>query len=200
MVDLATREGLDVPDGINTKAEEYAPSISGDRILFGRVTRAGKPQMHVYLYAPSLADGSGPVISVKVLGLSKGTLMPNDIAGDWIAWTMCQDTCDVFTRNEDTDGTYKVNRTAGNYDLFGASVTADGYIYVVRSKRSCDTGPLVMGGETPFAGDVIASLPAGTSTTWTSDWTSASGMVLLYDQTSCLSGNGTPMQIQDLFI
>jgi hypothetical protein len=41
LFDPATETPLDVPDGVNTNAQEYGPSISGSRLLFGRSRRAG---------------------------------------------------------------------------------------------------------------------------------------------------------------
>lgn len=41
MIDLSTRTDLDVPDGVNTDASEYSPSISGTHLLFGRRIRHG---------------------------------------------------------------------------------------------------------------------------------------------------------------
>ncbi len=86
-VDLATRSPLDPPDGINTPRAEFAPSMSGDLILFGRGIRGG---VSVVLFDTS--SGTSSVLYSKTNTEHRFfTVIPTQVNGEaYIATTSRQ--------------------------------------------------------------------------------------------------------------
>ena len=101
LFDIASRTRINPPGGVNTKKNwEYWPTISGNRILYGRLmdNRARK------LILFDMSDGSRKVLDSTTS--PDAFLAPGQISGNYAVWHKCpaKGPCDVF-RHEISTGT-----------------------------------------------------------------------------------------------
>jgi hypothetical protein len=142
MVDLSTRTDLDVPDGVNTNAAEFAPSISGSHLLFGRGIRHGAS---VVLFDTSTAT-SQVVYSKTETERRVFDIIPIQVNGNYAVWQQAIFsrrtgkfiTGDVFLYDIAAATTTKIPKSDPERSwLYGPSVDADGTVYFGRSSNAC---------------------------------------------------------------
>jgi hypothetical protein len=128
------------PEEVNTPEWEFAPRIQGDHLLFGRETwRNGSERYELLLF--NRADGTVTSLDTIPHGYDYGVVDPGQMTGDWVVWRKAVDSWAeqrVYRHNIVTGVTDEVPAVAGRYD-FGASVTADGTVYFVRSTGGCQS-------------------------------------------------------------
>ncbi len=131
--DLENRERSSPPGGVNTPQWEYWPSLSQDRLLFGRLS--GNGVRRIVLFDTSTGSSS---ILAKVRG--QGFLAPGQINGDWAAWYRClpSGTCDVI-RYHIPDGAKETIPNPAR-DQHSPSVGPDGTVYFARARGACGSG------------------------------------------------------------
>lgn len=177
LFDLEQRRGLRLPGGVNTKAWERAPSLSGDWLLFVRGREfAPDPQL---LLLRNLRTGAERRLDA-LRGGAKG-LLTGQLAGRWAAWTRCIGAdCQVSLHDLRTATTRRVAAPAGLVQ-YAASVRRDGTLVFGRSVGRCGVGVQLV--ERTLAGRerVLARLPENVAFATTY---SAAGWVY-YDRVSC---------------
>jgi len=91
LIDLSTRTNLDVPDGVNTDAWEYSPSISGTHLLFGRGIPHGGS---IVLF--DISTGTSQVLFSKTNTHRRFvSIGPGQVNGNYAVWSQ------VVTRRKD---------------------------------------------------------------------------------------------------
>ena len=82
MVDLSTQTQLEVPDGVNTDAVEFSPSISGSHLLFGRRIHQGA---EVILF--DTGTGTSQVIATRTNTERRFKfVLPIQVNGNYAVW------------------------------------------------------------------------------------------------------------------
>ncbi len=133
--DLGSRRRTDPPDGVNTRAWEYWPSLSGDLLLFGRLYPDGLRRLVLF----DLATGESVVLdAIRGAG---SFLAPGQVNGDWVAWSRClaRHPCEVV-RYHVTDGEKLFIPNPDDRSQRAASVGPDGTVYFARARGACGTG------------------------------------------------------------
>jgi hypothetical protein len=142
MVDLSTQTQLEVPDGVNTDAVEFSPSISGSHLLFGRRIHQGA---EVILF--DTGTGTSQVIATRTNTQRRFKfVLPIQVNGNYAVWEQS-----VINRKTDepisTDiilydiaaaTMTKLPKTDPKRpSLYGPSVDQDGTVYFGRSSFAC---------------------------------------------------------------
>ena len=141
-VDLATRSPIALPKGVNTKKLEFAPSISGDYLLFGRAARR-RPLERILVMRLSTGE-------VRVLGTSQNKhrfLGVGQVNGQYAVWYDCgKASCAVYRDRldvpPDSPGSGVVSPADTYY--YTPGVATDGTVYFFRSGRRCGTDVALM--------------------------------------------------------
>ena len=132
--DLRTRTRSSPPQGVNTGQWEYWPSVSGERLLFGRLSGNGNRRIILF----DLGTGGSQVLD-KLRG--RGSfLAPGQINGEWATWSRCpaDGRCEVI-RYHITDGTEETMPNPGR-EQRASSIGPDGTVYFARAKGACGNG------------------------------------------------------------
>jgi hypothetical protein len=128
LYDLVAGPTAQPPAGINTKADEWAPSLSGDRLLFGRASGSTERIL--------LADlGTG---AIRKLDSARGSryVQPGRVSGNYAVWIRCRRSrrCSLFRHDLATGTTLRLPNPRGRAQ-YAASVTDDGTVYFVESRH-----------------------------------------------------------------
>jgi outer membrane protein assembly factor BamB len=142
MVDLSTQTELAVPDGINTDAVEFSPSISGSHLLFGRSIPHGA---QVILFDTNTDSSTVIATRTNTKKRFKFTL-PIQVNGNYAVWEQSE----VKRKTGETISTdivlYDIAAATGTKllktdperpSLYGPSVDEDGTVYFGRSSFAC---------------------------------------------------------------
>lgn len=137
--DAATGRRTGLPAGVNTRDWEWAPTISGDWILFSRGEVASRSTQRVMLQ--NLLTGEQRVLDT--LRGRTGFMQAGQVNGNYAVWTKCPPgplgvTCDVYRYDIALKTRTMMPRTG--QDLFGASVTPAGTTYYGRDSFGCGGG------------------------------------------------------------
>ena len=138
LFDLATTTRSPLPPGVNSAQWEYWPSISGDHLLFGRLSPRGLRRIILF----DTASGDATTLA-RIRG--RGTfLAPGQVNGDYAVWSRCgsRTRCSVV-RYRISDGDESVIPNQGKRD-HAPSVTSDGIVYFARSGGACGTGTKIV--------------------------------------------------------
>ena len=139
MMDLSTKTPLDVPSGVNTDRAEFAPTISGNHLLFGRGMRDGRS---VVLF--DIATGTSEVLYSK-LDTDKRSfdVLPLQVNGNYAVWQQIAFRAsgevvggDVWLYDIAASTTTKIPN-ADQVWQYGVSVNKDGTVYFGRSNLEC---------------------------------------------------------------
>lgn len=134
--DLATRDVLNAPSGINTSKSEEYPSASGDYLLFGRGPLGEDFVRQVLLYRFS---------TEKVTTVASSTqpfLIPDQVNGDYLVYTRKYD---VYRRQISSGTTIRIPAAPdGRANYFGG-VLPDGTAFFVQgSATTCGKNTKIM--------------------------------------------------------
>jgi hypothetical protein len=133
--DLAQHRYLPVPHGVDTAKWEWAPSLSGDYLLFTRNTfRRRTYTARVILHRAS--TGHERILGTFRGRYQDGVAEAGQVSGDYAVWIGCptnQD-CDVFRYTISTGTTTKMPDHKQEY---APSVAADGTVFFMRSGPPC---------------------------------------------------------------
>jgi hypothetical protein len=191
LFDPATETPLDVPDGVNTNAQEYGPSISGSRLLFGRSRRAGTS---IVLF--DTTTGTSQVL--QSLPSSERTFTssyPGQLNGNYAVWETATFgrrgllRCNVWFCDNASGITMKIPNTEGVCQ-HGSSVDTAGTVYFGRSGLECGYGVELV--ELPLGGTptVLYTLREGRDFRSSEAVDNGDGTSDLYfDQASCRTGS-----------
>ena len=142
MVDLSTQMELEVPDAVNTDAWEFAPSISGSHLLFGRTIRHGEEMI---LFDTS-TDTSQVIATVTSTERRRKGVLPLQVNGNYAVWEQSVITRktgelisrDIILYDIAAATTTKLPKTDPERpSLYGPSVDQNGTVYFGRSSGVC---------------------------------------------------------------
>jgi Tol biopolymer transport system component len=131
--DLVTRRRTNAPQGVNSKRWEWAPSISGDWLMFGRGVVFGSSTQMVVLR--NLVTGEQRVLDS--LRSRTGFTQAGQVNGNYAVWMKCagRSTCNVY-RYDITTATTTIMPATGQ-QLYGPSVSPSGAVFYGRSGSGC---------------------------------------------------------------
>ena len=164
MVDLSTRTELDVPDGVNTNASEFSPSLSGSRFLFGRSIRHGAS---IVLF-DTTTSASEVVYSKTETDRRQFFILPTQINGNYAVWqqaTISKRTdelirSDIFLYDIAAATTTRIpNADIERPVQYGLSVDSDGVMYFGRSSIACGENAQLISRELDGTETVLYELP-----------------------------------------
>jgi hypothetical protein len=175
-----------LPAGVNTRAWEWGPTISGDWILFGRIGRRSPPPFRIILHNETTTE-------TRVLAVHTGSpvveLFPGQVNGDWATW-------DRYIPNSGNDSVFRYRiSTAQTVQLptplrsaqQSASVDNLGDVFYVRHRRGTCGVRTSIHEHTIGGSDVrLINIPAGFSVGSTYAVDEGGGTVTVYyDQGHC---------------
>lgn len=123
---------------VNTTAWEYAPSVSGQWLVFARLNYRATPDVRT-LYLYNLTTHERRVLATYTGNYGRGVIDDGQVNGDWVVWAKVTHgwrDWSVYRYQISTGETTVVPRPAGRYD-YVPSVAADGTMYFARSASSC---------------------------------------------------------------
>jgi len=205
--DALTPDRQPPPDGVNTRANEFRPSLSGDYLLFTRTNsnRVGfnKSWRRVVLF--NLMTGEETVLRER---LSRRTyLVSNQVNGDWATFESCRfdldvgfTNCNVFRYEISAADLTKIENPG--QQQYGGGVSDDGTVYVIRSGKrafwACGLHAKVVRVPLSGSGVVIAKLPDGKDALTAFAFDETGGSTTLYfDRLSCRNGRSGIYRIPD---
>ena len=188
MIDLSTKAELDVPDGVNTPRSEFAPSISGTHILFGRGIREGSS---VVLF--DISTGTSQVLYSKTNTDKKSfDILPIQVNGNYAVWQQVVSDAhgrllggDVWRYDIAAGTTTKIPNAEGVWQ-YGPSVNSAGTVFFGRSNLQCGKNAQLIerkldGSETP-----LYTFPDGQDFSFSGAVDNVDGTTDVYfDQGSC---------------
>lgn len=188
MFDLATRERLGLPGGINTKREEFAPDVSGDWLLLGRARFGRRPNAEVLLR--NLVTGETRVLAKSG---GRGGVGPGQVNGMYASWYSCRrSACDVFRYNIASGETLQIPNPGGKLQ-YTPGVAGDGTVYFSRSGFGCGANVFLQKW-TPIGGTVtLVDLPprVDVDSEYVHD-DPDSGRQIIYRRARCLKDKNAP--------
>lgn len=132
-VDLRTRAVRVLPAPINgAHTDQWRPSVSGDRVLYGRMGNLDWQIM--------LADlRTARVVRLDDVRGHGAYAEPGQLNGRYATWLACPDNkCRVVRYDLDTGARVEMPPVGGaQYDQFGPSVTRDGTVYFGIAEHNC---------------------------------------------------------------
>jgi hypothetical protein len=134
LYDVSTKSALPTPPGLDTRWWEWAPSLSGNYVLFNRnnINMAKRQWQKVVLFNTS-TDAS---TTLKMVKSGKPFLSAGEVNGNYATWTMCTRTCNVYLYDIGAKTTTKIPNPSGSPQYYPA-VTADGTVYFAASGSKC---------------------------------------------------------------
>lgn len=130
LFDLVSRKRMALPDQVNTRAKEWAPTLSGDRLLFGREERISRDTWSWKIYLWNLSTGGFEVLARS----TTAALLPGQVNGDWVTWASCGKSCNVVRYRISTGARSRIPAAQVAYS---PSVAADGTVYFAISGKGC---------------------------------------------------------------
>ncbi len=204
--DAVTPNRQPPPEGVNTKASEFRPSLSGDFLLFTRTNdnRVAFRNSYRRVVLVDVTTGEETVLRER---LSRRTYLIGDqVNGDWATFEACRfgdfqySDCDVFRYQISTADLTKLDNPGRQQ--YAGGVSADGTVYVVRSGNkdywACGLHARII--RMPLAGpnEVIARLPDGKDALTTFAYDETGGSTTLYfDRFGCRGGSSGIYRIPD---
>jgi hypothetical protein len=185
--DLANREALSVPDGINTPtADERSPSISGDYLLFERQRSSGSDRLILYRFSTQTFT------SIIAMAHPRPPGFEGSITGDFMVYDTCSGSsatfvCNVFRRRISTSATVQVPNP-GRVNHWPA-VTADGTVYYVQSSaRSCGRHTKLMKWTGTGTPTTLAALPEAVEAGPTDAYDDGVSTTFYFTRMRCVAG------------
>jgi hypothetical protein len=184
LYDLRSHSLRSLPPGPNTRSWEWRGSISGRRLLFGRIDFASKTYRIVLA---NLATGEEQVLdSVSGHG---AYAEPGQLAGRYAVWLACPDNvCSIYRYDIRTAQKIQVTKRAAYTTFYYApSVTADGTVYYAEGARACGAHVSLVQFRPQRATRRIATLPPGYDLRFTSAIPRPGGTRIVFDRVNCSS-------------
>lgn len=189
MVDLSTQSELDVPDGVNTSAAEFEPSISATHLLFGRGIPHGGS---VVLF--DIATGTSQVLYSKTHTERRlFFVFPSQVNGNYAVWEtfvlrkkngQVVDG-DVWLHDIAAEETTKIPAGEGIWQ-YGPSVDTTGTMFFGRSNFRCGENVQLIERQIDGTESVLYALPGGRDFAYSDAVANADGTADVYvDIGSC---------------
>ena len=184
LYDLESHSLRRLPPGPNTRSWEWRGSISGRRLLFGRIDFGSKTYQIVLA---NLATGEEHILdSVSGHG---AYAEPGQLAGRYAVWLGCPDNvCSIYRYDVRTGKKVRVTtRAAYTTFYYAPSVTADGTVYYAEGARACGAHVSLVQFRPQRATRRIATLPPGYDLRFTSASPRPGGTRIVFDRVNCSS-------------
>jgi hypothetical protein len=170
---------------VNTRAWEYAPSVSGNWLLFGR-TRAGwcGGQYKIFLYNTDTRELRN---IAKTPCREDSELYVGQINGNFAVWTKrSPDGWDVFRHDVMSGITTRIAQQDEFFAHYAPSVTRDGTVYFARSGDGCGLDVEIARQSIGAPSEVLLDIPDGWDLPSSYVFERSGGVVdLYYDLTDC---------------
>jgi hypothetical protein len=158
LYDLARRQGIPVPTGINTKSRECCATLSGNWLLFTR----GSPktrQLQVVILR-NLVTGEQRILNR--LRSRKGVLRAGQVSGGYAVWSRCNPhpTCTIVRYDIGRSVATALTVPAGKV-VHSPSVNANGTVYYLSNKRACGKSVELVKQVLDGAREVLTAFPEG---------------------------------------
>ena len=204
--DAETPDRQPPPDGVNTKADEIRPSLSGDYLLFTRsnFNRVGFRRAWTRVILVEISTGDETVLREGLV--RRSFLISDQVNGDWATFESCRirggafTNCNVFRYEISTADLTKVPNPG--QQQYGGGISDDGTVYVtrtgIRSHWECGRHAKIV--RVPLSGpeQVIARLPDDRDALSMFAFDEPGGSTTLYiDRLSCRNGRGGIFRIPD---
>ena len=192
--DAVTPDRQPPPDGVNTRADELRPSLSGDYLLFTRsnFNRVGLRRAWTRVILVDVTTGDQTVLRER--SVRRSFLISDQVNGDWATFESCRirggafTNCNVFRYEISTADLTKVPNPG--QQQYAGGVSDDGTVYVTRtgfrSHWECGRHSKIV--RVPLSGpeQVIARLPDGKDALSMFAFDETGGSTTLYiDRLSC---------------
>lgn len=195
MIDLATMDRNDPPGKVNSRFWDWDPDFSGDLYALSRNNcNMAKREWQRIILVDAGASTSKTLAQVKSC---HPWLRYAQVEGQYVTWTKCSDTCDVFLYDSASNTTTKLQD--GGLQQWSSSVTEDGTLYYIRGDGTCHNIQLV---RDPLVGSdtVIATVQGGyAALELTANTNPDTSVDVYYDRFRCKSypiGNGDIYMIE----
>ena len=169
------------PTGVNTRQWEWHPTISGDSLLFGRQSWAARAD---FVLLRNLVTGENRQLGRLRWG--KRTIAePGQVTGNYAVWYRCTPACDAFLYDIAAGTTTRIPNP-DRRQQYDPSVTSDGTVYFLRSRRGCGNSVRLV--RRPLGGPsrVLAALGAGRDSSHTYALENANGTTtVFFDRVRC---------------
>jgi hypothetical protein len=204
--DAATPNRQPPPDGVNTRAIETHPSLSGNYLLFTRTNfnRVGIRRAWTRVIMFNLTTGDETVLRQR--SVARSYLDSDQVNGDWATFESCRyrdgrfSNCNVFRYEISATDLSRVENPG--LQQYGAGVDADGTVYLTRSGSAshwrCGLHAKIVRMPLAGSGQVIARLPDGKDALTTFAFDEMGGSTTLYfDRLACRTGASGIFRIPD---
>ena len=204
--DAVTPDRQPPPDGVNTRADELRPTLSGDHLLFTRsnFNRVGIRRAWTRVILVDVTTGDQMVLRER--SVLRTYLVSGQVNGDWVTFESCRvrdftfSNCNVFRYEISTADLTKVPNPG--QQQYGGGVSDDGTVYVTRTgiRSHWDCGRHAKIVRVPLSGQeqVIARLPDGKDAFTAFAFDEPGGSTTLYfDRFSCRNGSSGIYRIPD---
>jgi hypothetical protein len=131
--DLGHKRHVAVPKGVNTKQWEWAPSFSGDTLLFSR-----HDDRTERVYLQNIRNGSSLKLDSGSIVREGSRVVAGQVNGNFAVWVKCTTrlNCTVYRFDFTTKLTTSIAPPAGRVH-YAPSVTPEGTVYLGRSQPRC---------------------------------------------------------------
>jgi hypothetical protein len=205
--DALTPDRQPPPDGVNTRATESRPSLSGDYLLFTRsnANRVGFNKSWTRVVLFNLQTGEETVLRERMT--RRSYLISDQVNGDWATFESCRfdldvgfTNCNVFRYEISAADQTKLENPG--QQQYGGGVADDGTVYVVRSGKrdfwACGLHAKIVRMPLVGPGVVIAKLPDGKDALTAFAFDEPGGSTTLYfDRYSCRKNQSGIYRIPD---
>jgi hypothetical protein len=199
--DLTTRTRRKLGPAFNTEEWEWAPSIAGDWILFGRGRVQGifEPGLRQVLLVNRSTGERRQLAKTETL---EPEVIPGQLSGTFAVWSVCRarrdaTLCDTFLYDV-ASGTTTMLPLGAARSQFAASVTAAGVVYLVRSNGRCGDAAHLVRYEAGAAEETLMRFPPGTESFRTYAFERDSGETEVYfERSRCSSGRSDVVRVVD---
>ena len=190
MVDLSTQTELELPDGVNSNADEFSPSISGSHLLFGRSGRHGEK---VVLFDTTTLV-SEVVYAKPDTDRREFTIIPTQVNGNYAVWQQLvfsnrtgDVSADVLLHDISAATTTKISSPDGERPaLYGPSVDVAGTVYFGRSSFACGENAQLISRALDGTETVLYEFPANRDFLYSNTVSNANNTTDVYfDRGSC---------------
>jgi hypothetical protein len=201
LYDLTTRTRRKLGRLLNTEEWEWAPSIAGNWILFGRGRMQGifEPGLRQVLLVNRSTGERRQLAKTETL---ETEVFPGQLSGNFAVWSVCRlrrgvPLCDTFLYDIANKTTTKLPLGAAR-SQFAASVTAAGVVYLVRSNGRCGGAAHLVRLERGAVAETLMRFPPGTESFRSYAFEGDTGETEVYFEMSrCSSGRGDVVRVID---
>jgi hypothetical protein len=201
LYDLTTRTRRKLGRQFNTEEWEWAPSLAGGRILFGRGRLQGifEPGLRQVLLVDRSTGEQRQLAKTETL---ETEVIPGQLSGDFAVWSVCRarrdaTLCDTFLHDVASATTTKLPLGTAR-SQFAASVTAAGVVYLVRSNGRCGDAAYLVRHSPGAVDETLMRFPRGTESFRSYAFERDTGETEVYfERSRCSSGRSDVVRVID---